>query len=99
MRWFIVFGWRYVLRLRLGPQHSPDYILGWRIVGRQREETVCQLASPFLNACNTFHLDGGQLVWSTLVFYERPMARMIWPPLSVVHRFLVRVSLRKAHRQ
>src|SRR2546423_4526826 len=45
MRRFIVFGWRYVLRLRLGPKHSADHILGWRIVGRDRAETTCQLES------------------------------------------------------
>jgi hypothetical protein len=98
MRWFIVFGWRFVLRLRLGPRHSPDYILGWRIVDRDRAETACQLESPFMNAFNTFRLDQGRLVWSTFVFYERPVARMIWPPLSIVHRLLVRMSLRRAQR-
>ena len=28
IRWFVVFGWRYVLGLRLGPRSSPDYVAG-----------------------------------------------------------------------
>ena len=94
MRWFIVAGWRFVLGLRLGPRNSPDHILGWRIVERRPDETVCQLRSWFLDAYNTFRLDGGQLVWSTLVVYERPLARLVWPPASLLHRPLVRIALR-----
>jgi hypothetical protein len=40
-------------------------------------------------AYDTFHLDGGRLVWSTYVFYERLIARLIWPPVSLLHRRLV----------
>src|SRR4051812_47227226 len=48
LRWFILAGWRFVLGLRLGPGHSADHILGWQIVDRPPEETVCQLRSGFL---------------------------------------------------
>jgi len=91
-------GWRLVLRLRLGPQHSPDHILGWRIVDRSPDETVCQLRSGFLNAHNVFRRTDGTLVWSTLVSYEQPLGRVIWPPASLLHRLLVRVALRRAAR-
>ena len=96
MRWFIVAGWRFVLGLRLGPRNSPDYILGWQIVERRPDETVCRLQSWFLHAYNTFRLDGGRLVWSTLVVYERPIARLVWPPVSLLHRPMVRIALRRA---
>ena len=84
------------LGLRLGPRHSPDHILGWRIVGRGPGETVCQLDSGFLTAHNVFRKVDGTFVWSTFVTYKRPMARVIWPPVSLLHRLLVRITLRRA---
>jgi hypothetical protein len=88
-------GWRGVLGLRLGPRHSPDDILGWRIVDRGPDRIVCQLGSGFLSARNEFRKADGNLVWSTFVTYDRPMARVIWPPASLIHRLLVRIALRR----
>ena len=99
LRWFMLAGWRFVLGLRLGPRSSPDHILGWRIVDQSSDETVCQLRSGFLNAYNTFRSVDGRLVWSTFVSYERPVARVVWPPVSLLHRPLVRVALRRAAMQ
>lgn len=96
LRWFMLAGWRVVLGLRLGPLQSPDHILGWRIADRRPDETVCQLRSKFLDAYNTFSLTDGRLVWSTFVSYERPIGRVIWPPVSLLHRVLVRFALRRA---
>jgi hypothetical protein len=96
LRWFMLAGWRLVLGFRLGPRDSPDHVLGWRIVDRGPDETVCQLRSGFLNAHNTFRKVDGTFVWSTFVTYERPMARVIWPPVSLAHRLLVRIALRRA---
>lgn len=96
--WLMLAGWLLVLRLRLGPLHSPDHILGWRIIDRSPGETVCQLRSGFLNAHNTFRASDGTLVWSTFVTYQRPIARVIWPPASLLHRLLARIALRQAAR-
>ena len=98
LRWFMVVGWRFVLRLRLGPPSTPDHILGWRIAERRQDETVCELASTFFHASNTFRRVDGRLVWSTAVTYDRPIARLIWPPVSLLHRPLVRAALRRAAR-
>jgi hypothetical protein len=96
MRWVMLVGWRVVLGFRLGPRPSPDHILGWRIAERRADETICQLSSGLLDASNTFRLVDGRLVWSTVVTYARPAARVIWPPVSLLHRPLVRVALRRA---
>jgi hypothetical protein len=96
LRWFMLGGWRFVLGLRLGPRRSQDHILGWNIVERRPDETVCQLSSGFLGAYNTFRLADDQLVWSTFVTYQRPIARIIWPPVALLHRPLVRLALRRA---
>lgn len=99
MRWFMLAGWRLVLRLRLGALGSPDHVLGWPIVERGADETVCRAGSGFLDACNSFRRLDGKVVWSTFVSYDRPLARLIWPPVSVIHRLIVRASLRRAERQ
>lgn len=96
LRWFMLIGWRVVLRLRLGPTSSPDHILGWNITTRTDDKVVCQLASSFLSASNTFRRVDGKLVWSTRVEYARAVGRVVWPPISLVHRLLVRVALRRA---
>src|SRR5581483_3067773 len=96
LRGFMLVGWRFVLGLRLGPRPSPEHILGWRITKRSPEETVCQLSSSFLDATNTFRRVGDRLVWSTCVTYDRPVARVIWPPVSLLHRPLVRLGRRRA---
>ena len=98
LRWFMLAGWRFVLGLRLGPRGSEDHVLGWQIIGRRPDETVCQLSSTFLSATNTFRLVDGTFIWSTFVTYKRPRARVIWPPVSVLHRLLVRMSLRRASK-
>jgi len=68
----------------------------WRIISSDLHETVCYLRSGSLSAHNTFSKDDGTLIWSTFVTYERPAARIIWPPVSLPHRLLVRISLQLA---
>jgi hypothetical protein len=95
-RWFILAGWRLVLGLQLGPRPSPDHILGWRMVDTRPEEVVCHARSWFLGADNIFHRADDRLVWSTFVTYERLVARALWPPVSIVHRLVVRRALRRS---
>ena len=96
LRWFMVAGWRFALWLPLGPRPSADHILGWAIVDRRSDEIVCHLRSGFIGAYNTFRLVDGRLVWSTFVTYDRWIAKLVWPPASLLHRPLVRFALRRA---
>jgi hypothetical protein len=96
LRLFIVTGWRLVLRLRLGPRHSPDHVLGWTIAHRVPDETVLLTRSPWLTAHLVFRRDDSRLVWSTFVHYQRPIAAWIWPPVSLLHRQVVPYALGKA---
>lgn len=96
LRWFMLAGWRFVLGLHLGPRPSPDHILGWQVIERDSDRTVCQLRSGFLSAVNLFRIADDRFIWSTFVTYDRPLARIIWPPVSVIHRVLVRSALRRA---
>ena len=99
LRWFMTLGWRWLLGLRLGPRQSPNHILGWNIAERGPDRTVCQAQSWFLSTYNTFVRRDDQLVWSTYVFYDRPIARLVWPPASLVHLPIVRISLALAQRR
>lgn len=99
LRWFMTEGWRRVLRLRLERRRSPDHILGWSVTERLPERTVCRAQSPLLTAFNIFVRRDGEFVWSTYVFYDRPLARLIWRPVSLLHRPIVRFSLARAQRQ
>lgn len=97
LRWFMIIGWRFVLGLRLGPlTSSPEHILGWRIVANGADEVVCRLGSGSLDAGNVFQRVDGTFVWSTFVVYKRRRARVVWPPVSLIHRLLVRISLQRA---
>ena len=98
VRWFMLAGWRLGLGLRLGSIRSPDHILGWHIAARHSDEILCQAESWFLDAHNAFHIGDGQLVWSTFISYTRPLARVVWPPVAVIHRQLVRRALQRAAR-
>ncbi|MEV5574800.1 hypothetical protein AB0L06_32595 [Spirillospora sp. NPDC052269] len=97
LRWFMIIGWRFVLGLRLGPlTSSPEHILGWRIVTNGADEVVCRLGSGSLDADNVFQRLDDTFVWSTFVTYKRRRARVVWPPVSLIHRLLVRISLQRA---
>ena len=96
LRWFMTLGWRGVLRLRLESTSSADGVLGWPVIERQPEKTVCGARSSFLTAFNTFAREGGRVVWSTHVFYDRPMARVLWPVAALLHQPIVRFSLARA---
>lgn len=99
LRWLMLAGWRLILRFQLGPRRSPDHVLGWQIVEDRPDKTECHSRSPFLDAANVFQLVGDRLVWSTLVVYEGRIARVIWPPVALIHRLLVRVALGRAARR
>lgn len=99
LRLLMVFGWRFVLGLRLGKLNSPDHILGWSIEESSDQETVCHLSSWYLDAYNSFRSTPTGLVWTTTVLYRRPVARVVWPPVSLLHRPLVRLALRGAARR
>src|SRR4249919_849628 len=45
---FVGFGWRYVLRLRLGPTNSEQHVAGWPIVLRTAETVVLEVESGML---------------------------------------------------
>jgi hypothetical protein len=43
-----------------------------------------------------FQFDGDQVSFATLIRYDRGIARMVWTPVSVIHRKLAPDVLRAA---
>jgi hypothetical protein len=83
---FVPFVQRAALGLRLEPRASPDHILGWKIADRGDNWVRLEAASWFLTGHVLVHVDRGQLSFATFVRYDRPLAALVWPPVSLIHR-------------
>lgn len=96
MRWFLMSGWRGVLGLRLGPRHSADHVLGWRILDEATSSVTLELRSWFLSCHVVFWVEDTKLVFSSSIHYERKIGAVIWPPVSIIHRRAVPYVLERA---
>jgi hypothetical protein len=88
--------WRVLCGLRLGPQPSPDSLAGWKIADRGDSWIRMEASSWFMTAHFIFHVDEGHVSFATFVRYDRPMAALVWPALSIGHRRAVPDLLRYA---
>ena len=88
--------WRGLLQLRLSPGRSPDTVAGWRIGGRGPDWIRLEAGSWFLTANLIVRTVDGRVSLTTVLRYERPLGRYVWPRLSAVHRRLVPGVLRAA---
>ncbi|QBD78144.1 DUF2867 domain-containing protein [Ktedonosporobacter rubrisoli] len=89
VRWFLLFGWRWVLGLRLGPRLSSTHVLGWQIVKREPDAISLELRSALMVAQLSMHLVGSKLIWNTYVYYTRGLARPLWTAVGLLHRCTV----------
>jgi hypothetical protein len=92
------FVWRVLLGLRLGRRPSPDHVGGWKIGDRGDSWIRLEAASWFLTAQIVVQVDGGQVSVATFIQYDRRMAALVWPPLSIGHRQAMPGLLRRAVR-
>ncbi len=90
------FVWRVLLGLRLEQGPSPDHVAGWKIVDRGDCWIVLEAASWFLTAQIVFQVGDGRVSVATFIRYDRPVAALVWPPLSVGHRQAMPGLLRHA---
>jgi len=91
-----LFIWRVVLGLRLSRGRSPDTVAGWRIGGRGDDWVRLETESRTMTANLVVETGGGEVALTTRLRYDRTPARLMWPPLSAVHRWLVPRVLRDA---
>jgi hypothetical protein len=83
-------------RLKLRP--SPDRLLGWKIADRGENWVRIETASWFLTAHVVMHLDEGQVALASFIRYDRWLAVFVWPPVSLIHRQVALVLVRRATR-
>ena len=91
-----LFIWRGLLGLRITRRASPDTVAGWRIGARGEHWIRLEAESWFLSGNLVVRSAGGRLSLATFVRYDRAVGRVVWPPLSAVHRHLVPGVLRAA---
>lgn len=99
VRWFLVNGFRYGLGLRFGPWPSPEHVLGWAIIDRSADSLTVESRSWFLTSRLVFRTETTHLSQSTYVRYDRRIAAIIWPPVSLLHRQIVPRIVRHAARR
>jgi hypothetical protein len=100
-RWLFVFGpsvQRVFLGLRLKLRPSPDHLLGWEIAERGENWMRIEAASWFLTGHVVMHIDEGRISFASFVRYDRPLARIVWPPVSLIHRQVALSLVRSATR-
>jgi hypothetical protein len=85
IRWFVIFGWRFVLGLRLGPRLSPDYVSGWRIRDIRPGVITLEADSWLLTADKEIRVAGGSVRVSTFVRYRRGLGRAVWTLVAPIH--------------
>ncbi len=96
VRWFLVCGFRFGLGLRFGPRPSPQHVLGWAIIDRQPDSLTLESRSWFLTSRLVFQTEASRVTQFTFVRYDKRIAAIIWPPVSILHRQIVPRLLRHA---
>jgi hypothetical protein len=99
VRWFLVSGFRYGLGLKFGPRRSTEHVLGWAIIDRSPDFLTIESRSWFLTSRLVFRIETTCVTQSTYVRYDRRIAKIIWPPISILHRQIVPRILRHAARR
>ncbi|WP_373430192.1 DUF2867 domain-containing protein [Streptomyces sp. V1I1] len=88
--------WRGFLGLRLSPGRSPHTVAGWRIAARGDSWIRLETASGFLSCNLVVHTAEGQVSLATYLHYDKSLGRLIWHPLSAIHRRLAPGLLHEA---
>ena len=84
------------LRLELGA--SPDHLLGWKIADRGETWVRIEASSWFLTGHVVMQLDRAQLSFASFIRYDRRLAALVWPPVSLIHRQVALALVRAATR-
>jgi hypothetical protein len=96
VRWFLVLGWRFVLGLRLERRPSPNTVLGWRLTEHTADAVTLEARSGLLAGHNVVIVHDSEVVWTTLIRYERAAARPIWRLVELIHRIVLPYTLTRA---
>lgn len=88
--------WQGLLQLRLRGSRSPRVVAGWSISARGEDWIQLATSSWAMSANLVVRASERELSLTTLVQYDRVASRLVWTPLSAVHRRLAPGLLRDA---
>jgi hypothetical protein len=84
-RWFVEFGWHYVLGLRLGPRSFPDHVAGWTVRNTGPGIINLDVQSWLLTATKEIQVSGDAVRIETGIRYKRGLGRALWTLVTPVH--------------
>ena len=96
LRGFTFLAQRGLLGLRLDPRPASGRLIGWRFADGGEDWFRLEAASWMLTGHIVFKADGRHLTFATFVRYDHPLARLVWPPVSLIHRQVGRALMRYA---
>lgn len=99
LRVLLVFGWRHVLRLRLGPPATSGTVLGWFVVADEPDFVTISAGSPLLEAQHHFLRDDTGVTWVTVVRTHTRLGRILWRCIAPGHELTMPLLLRRAARR
>lgn len=85
LRWFVLIGWKVVLRLRLAPRGASGNIMGWTILTTTSDAITLEVSSGLVTARKVMRVDEDRLTLTTSVRYERALGRVLWSAIAPVH--------------
>jgi len=88
-RLFRALAWRGLLGMHLGPENSAQHIAGWTIVADRPEITVMHVDSWMLTGRLVTEATPTGTTITTLLRYDRPIARVVWAGAGNVHRAIM----------
>jgi hypothetical protein len=91
-----LFIWRGLLGFRVRRERSPDLVAGWPITSRSTTSIRLETASWFVAGNLVVHVAEGRVSLGTFLRYDRGLARLVWTPLSALHRRVAPGLLRAA---
>ena len=94
--WLVLFGWRFVLGLKLGPRPSADHVLGWRRVRASPATALLEARSFLMTAHLLFRVEGTTFTWMTFVHHGNRASRVVWVPVGLLHRRIVPYVIARA---
>ena len=89
---------RVVLGFRLDLRASPDRVLGWRVVTSEPDVIQLEAESRLLRAVLLGRRTPRSTRLTTLLFFRRPVARVIWTVVGPLHRRIAPYLLARAAR-
>ena len=98
LRWFVLLGWRVVLRLRLAPRGAAGSIMGWRISATTPDTITLEVGSSLVTAHKLLTVEESRVVMTTYVRYERTLGRVLWAVIVPIHHRIEPLLLTLAAR-